>query len=30
VQIHDRFFLDVGTPAALDQARREWQGRAVS
>ncbi|NIH85807.1 sugar phosphate nucleotidyltransferase [Amycolatopsis granulosa] len=30
VSIGDSWFLDIGTPAALDRARGEWQGRRAS
>jgi len=28
--IDDCYFLDIGTPAALERARSEWEGRTVS
>ncbi|OXM74133.1 MULTISPECIES: nucleotidyltransferase family protein [Amycolatopsis] len=30
VSLGDAWFLDIGTPAALDRARDEWQGRRAS
>jgi mannose-1-phosphate guanylyltransferase len=30
VAIGDSYFLDIGTPAALEQARHEWEGRATA
>jgi mannose-1-phosphate guanylyltransferase len=29
VALDDCYFLDIGTPAALEHARAEWEGRAV-
>jgi mannose-1-phosphate guanylyltransferase len=29
VPLEDCWFLDIGTPAALEQARDEWEGRSV-
>jgi mannose-1-phosphate guanylyltransferase len=28
--LDDAYFLDIGTPSALEQARGDWQGRTVS
>jgi mannose-1-phosphate guanylyltransferase len=28
--LDDAYFLDIGTPAALERARSEWEGRTVS
>ena len=28
--LDDAYFLDIGTPAALEQARGDWQGRSAS
>lgn len=30
VALDDCYFLDIGNPAALEQARAEWEGRAVT